>query len=625
MSLSLHLAPESHLLLVLLAILAGRKGLVQGQQGDGCGHTVIGLESGTLTSKNYPGTYPNHTFCKWELRVAPGKSIILRLGDLDIEYTEDCSSNSLKIYTSSSANSSYGPYCGNMNEVPSTIQLTSNAMTVEFRSGTHISGRGFLLSYTTTDHSDLISCLDKGIHYSQQSFSKYCPAGCKNVTGDVWGNLQQGYRDTSVLCKAAIHAGAISDDLGGPISVILRRGITLYEAASANGILTKTGPLSEKRMQISKDCSGVLKNRHFSASSSWTEKNDIGELIVWSPDKANVSSKGHPWAWAASSDNEEEWLQIDVGERRNITGIVTKGSTNNGYNFYVKTYKISYSKDGKSWRIYKSKNSKEGKVFEGNTNDQQLVRNNFIPSFVGRYIRIKPLTWSQRIAMKVELIGCKVLQRIRQFGNPRSSKPLPKPTGPPTESSTLPDPVVVEKHTPGFNLMVILIVVGFVVIISAAALLLCLYCKKRKTGPRKDCSFIEVCDKSVTKQNCQRGQLKPTESEIITYTSEEGSSRNFTENDMSEYAEPDIIQVGITAQKTSSTFKPSVDDGYTIPLVVSHYDVPFSGKDHEYAEPLSNPEPEYATPFVEQSTDPEQSTKKNVCIVKVVPATPEAL
>ncbi|XP_078094384.1 discoidin, CUB and LCCL domain-containing protein 1 [Mustelus asterias] len=628
MSLSFHLTPEPHLLPALLAVyslLAVRRNLVQGQQGDGCGHTVIGPESGTLTSRNYPGTYPNHTFCQWELRVASGKSIILRLGDLDIEYAEDCSSSSLKIYTPSSANDSYGPYCGNMNGVPSTIQLTSNVGTVEFRSSAHISGRGFLLSYATTDHSDLISCLEKGIHYSQQHFSKYCPAGCKNVTGDVWGNLRQGYRDTSVLCKAAIHAGAIADDLGGSISVNLKKGITLYESASANGILTKTGSLSEKRMEIRKDCDDVLKSRHFTASSSWTEKNEIGELIIWSPDRANVSSKGHPRAWAADIRSEGEWLQIDLGERKNITGIVTKGSTNNGYNFYVKTYQISHSKDGKAWRVYKSKNGKAGKIFEGNINDQQLVRNNFIPSFVGRYIRIRPLTWYQRIAMKVELIGCKVLQKIRQAGHPRSSKPLPKPTSPPSESSTLPDTIVVEKHSPGFNLMVILVVVGSVIIISTAALLLCLCCKRRKTGPRMDCSFLEVCDKSAKMQNCQRGQLQPTESEIITYTSEEGLSRNFTENNLSEYAEPDIIQVGITAQKAPSTFKPPLDDGYTIPLVVSHYDVPFSGKDHEYAEPLSNPEPEYATPFVEQSTETEQSSKKNVCIVKVVPAMQEAL
>lgn len=63
-----------------------------------------------------------------------------------------------------------------------------------------------------------------------------------------------------------------------------------------------------------------------------------------------------------------------------------------------------------------------------------------------------------------------------------------------------------------------------------------------------------------------------------------------------DYAEPDVVQVSPSSQLGSSTFKPPPDEGYTLPLVVSHYDVP--GKHHEYAEPLP-PEPEYATPFGE--------------------------
>ncbi|XP_062890770.1 discoidin, CUB and LCCL domain-containing protein 1 isoform X1 [Mobula hypostoma] len=608
-----------------LSLTVLRQNLVRGQLGDGCGHTVIGPESGTLTSKGYPGTYPNHTSCRWELDVGLGKSIMLMFSDLDIENTENCSSNSVRIYALAT-NSSYGPYCRKMNRDLPRIQLPSSAVIVQFQSTTHRTGRGFLLSYATTDHSDMISCLDKGIHYSQQSFTKYCPAGCKGVSGDVWGNHQEGYRDTSVLCKAAVHAGAIADEQGGQVSVTLKKGITLYEAASANGIITRRGPLSEKRIKINKDCSNVLDSRHFTASSSWAERNSIGELTIWSPDKAQTSSKGPPWAWAASSRSSEEWLQIDLGERKNITGIVTKGSTNNGYNFYVKTYKISHSKDGGNWRFYRCKNSKEDKIFQGNVNNDQLVRNNFIPSIVARYIRVIPQQWHERVALKVEVLGCKPSPKSRKAAAPRSPRPLPKPTDVPAESSTPPDQLIVEEHLPGLNLIVVLISVSFLVIIATALLLLCVFWKRRKSGKRMHCSSLKVCDTSVKGQNCHRSQLQPTESDIITFTSEEGSCRSITGNTLSvDYAEPDILQGGITAQKASSTFKPPNDDGYTIPLVVSHYDVPFSCKHHEYAEPFLNQEPEYATPFVEPSAEAETSTKKNVCIVKVIPPVQETL
>lgn len=36
----------------------------------------------------------------------------------------------------------------------------------------------------------------------------------------------------------------------------------------------------------------------------------------------------------------------------------------------------------------------------------QEVRNNFIPPIIARFFRINPVKWHQKIAMKVELLGC---------------------------------------------------------------------------------------------------------------------------------------------------------------------------------------------------------------------------
>ena len=41
---------------------------------------------------------------------------------------------------------------------------------------------------------------------------------------------------TSLLCKSAIHAGVIADELGGQISVTQQKGISRYEGVVANGI-----------------------------------------------------------------------------------------------------------------------------------------------------------------------------------------------------------------------------------------------------------------------------------------------------------------------------------------------------------------------------------------------------
>nr|XP_023419708.1 uncharacterized protein LOC101789108 [Cavia porcellus] len=68
------------------------------QQGDGCGHTVRGPESGTLASINYPQTYPSSIVCKWEIRVKMGERIRVKLGDVDIEDSDSCHFNYLRIY-----------------------------------------------------------------------------------------------------------------------------------------------------------------------------------------------------------------------------------------------------------------------------------------------------------------------------------------------------------------------------------------------------------------------------------------------------------------------------------------------------------------------------------------------
>lgn len=65
--------------------------------GNGCGHTVLGAKSGTLTSLNYPGTYPNHTQCDWKVQVPQGNTLRLYFGDFNLEESENCQGGSLSI------------------------------------------------------------------------------------------------------------------------------------------------------------------------------------------------------------------------------------------------------------------------------------------------------------------------------------------------------------------------------------------------------------------------------------------------------------------------------------------------------------------------------------------------
>ncbi|NXA43070.1 DCBD1 protein, partial [Eudromia elegans] len=366
--------------------------------GDGCGHTVLGPQSGTLSSRNYPGTYPNHTRCRWRLRAPPGASLLLAVADVDVEAAEGCAGGSL-LLAEPARGVAHGPYCRGAHPGTPLLVTNASAITVLFNSSSHRSGRGVLLSYATSEHPGEGAAWGPlgppgppfgPCHVPR---SVYCPAGCKGIAGDIWGNERQGYRDTSVLCKAAVHAGVITDERGGRVALWRRKGLTLYEAAVANGLRSKRGSLSEKRLVFHKGstlsphrgaCTDVLDVAAFSASSSWLEEDALGQRRAWGAAHAALGTPGP--SWAPAPDDEAAWLQLDLGTRRNVTGIITKGSSE-GPGYYVTSYSVSWSRDGRTWRGYRGSGAREDKLFEGNADGAHEASNAFLPALVARYVR----------------------------------------------------------------------------------------------------------------------------------------------------------------------------------------------------------------------------------------------
>ncbi|XP_031988106.1 discoidin, CUB and LCCL domain-containing protein 2-like isoform X6 [Corvus moneduloides] len=438
--------------------------------GNGCGHTLLTPHSGTLSSKNYPGTYPNHTVCCWQLQAPPGTSLLLAFGDVDLESSEHCAHSSL-----------------------------------------------LLADPQTGTAYDLVSCLVRGTHYTQEHVR---------------------------------------------------------------------GSLSEKRLVFHKACDDVLEVVAFNASSWWHEMDALGQDQAWVAERAALSTTGH--SWAAEPGAGAAWLELDLGTRRNVTGIITKGSSEQ-HDYYVTSYHVSSSRDGKNWRPYRGSSGQEDKVFEGNADSQGEVSNAFIPPIVARYVRVTPQSWHQRVALKVALVGCQ-LARVRA---PRPYVPsVPKevlePTSHPASRTPIPG-IALDPEKAGSTLLVVLLI-GFVLLCSCLLLLAFICHRKRKSTAELNCGITKGYPKLESSQVCSLQSLPaPSLSSFPT-------PGDLSRTQSPEYAEPDLVQVSPSSQTGPSTFKPLLEEGYTLPLVLSHYDVP--GKHHEYAEPLP-PEPEYATPFSE--------------------------
>ncbi|XP_059194457.1 discoidin, CUB and LCCL domain-containing protein 1 isoform X2 [Centropristis striata] len=564
---------------------------VHGQEGNGCGHTLLGTESGTLASQNYPGTYPSNTWCKWRLRVPEGRTLRLLFGDFDIESSPGCKNGSLVI-TDKSGEPSLGPVCGRLDASQKNVTLRSNEVIITFRSGPHRSGRGFLLSYATDQYPDLISCLQRGSHSSSPLLSVYCPAGCKNVTGDVWGNSEQGYRDTSVLCKSAVHAGAASDSLGGRVTVNRGRSLTLYESTFSNGILSKTGSLSEKKLLFTQECNNILSITGLNASSFW-DKNSQEHTMFWSSKNMGSSHKVLPWE--ANSNDASPWMELGLSDKSTITGIITTGSNN----YHIESYSLFFSKDRKTWKLYKGALSKEKRVFEAYTDGHLRVLNSFFPPAVARFVRLQPLSWHGRASAQVQVLGCpvaKVTPRSQPPAGPTESPSIntPQPSSPPTPTDV---PVLVETRlntsTPAGSSQPVIVAVGVVLglIMCGSCLLAGVWWKRRKKESQMKYSLPTSC------QSFQAKSLSGSPSELISYPLERNVHDALPNPPLNDYAEPAVTAIG---QKVGSTFRPTSDEGYTTPFAISHYDTPVNLP--EYAEPLP-PEPEYATPFSDQLSD----------------------
>ncbi|KAM7382699.1 hypothetical protein PAMP_002418 [Pampus punctatissimus] len=481
---------------------------VHGQEGDGCGHTQLGTESGTLASQNYPGTYPSNTWCKWRLRVREGRTLRLLFGDFDVERSPGCSNGSF-IITDKNGQTSLGPVCGKLDSSQKNVTLNSSEVTITFKSGPHRSGRGFLLSYATDQYPVCTALL--GARTQQAMFG-----AALNMVTEIPPSC------ASLQCMLELH-------------------LTVWEATHSDlSTSFDRGSLSEKKLLFTQECKNILAVSGLNASS-FGETNSQEHRRSWS--SRNMDSGHEFFSWAADNNDPKPWVELELRDRSNITGIITTGSND----FYIESYILFFSKDRKNWKLYKGALSKEKKVFQAYTEGHLRVLNSLFPFMVARFIRLQPLSWHGRASAQVQVLGCPVAKVT-----PRSRSAVESP------------PIKVNMGTSRPSLSPI-----------------------STEGP----VLVE------TTKSCQSFQPKSLlcpQSELISYPVERNVHDALPSPPLNDYAEPAI------GQKVGSTFRPSSDEGYTVPFIFNHYDTP--GKLPEYAEPLP-PEPEYATPFSEQPSE----------------------
>ena len=104
--------------------------------------------------------------------------------------------------------------------------------------------------------------------------------------------------------------------------------------------------------------SGAISDSQMSASSQWSKKESAyyGRLHV----KETQHNAG---GWVALTDDENQWLQIDLNNRYiKITRVATQGRNILNSPDRVTKYHLTYSNDGINFYFYKERGHNEAKV-----------------------------------------------------------------------------------------------------------------------------------------------------------------------------------------------------------------------------------------------------------------------
>ncbi|CAG5865387.1 unnamed protein product [Menidia menidia] len=148
--------------------------------------------------------------------------------------------------------------------------------------------------------------------------------------------------------------------------------------------------------------SGFIKDHQITASStlsSWYGG-------PWKPSLGRLNKQGTINAWRTKNNDMNQWLQLELQKVQKITGIITQGARSFGKDLYVMTYTLQYSSDGRQWTRYTDEEDQPVKIFNGNSDNNDHVKNYIYPPIFSRFIRIIPQTWMGSITMRVELLGC---------------------------------------------------------------------------------------------------------------------------------------------------------------------------------------------------------------------------
>uniref|UniRef100_A0A3B4U9T4 Neuropilin n=1 Tax=Seriola dumerili TaxID=41447 RepID=A0A3B4U9T4_SERDU len=401
-----------------------------------CGGYLDASDAGYITTPGYPLEYPPHQNCRWVITAPePSQRIVLNFNPhFEIEKL-DCRYDYVEIHDGNSESADLlGKHCSNI--APAPIISSGPSLHIKFVSDYAHQGAGFSLRYEIfktgsdcsrnfTSPSGLIESPgfpDKYPHNLECSFIIIVPPSmdvtltfltfdlendplpggegdCKYDWLEVWDGLPGVGPQIGRYCGTRVPP-EIQSSTG-----ILSLSFHTDMAVAKDGFSARYN-MTHKEVSETFHCSnafgmesGKITDDQITASSSFYDEH-------WLPRQARLNYNDN--AWTPNEDSNREYIQVDLHTLKVLTGIATQGaiSKETEKTYYVTTFKLEVSTNGEDWMVYR--HGKNHKVFHANADATDVVLNRIPQPVLARFVRIRPQTWKNGIALRFELYGCQI-------------------------------------------------------------------------------------------------------------------------------------------------------------------------------------------------------------------------
>uniref|UniRef100_A0A672FMC6 Neuropilin n=1 Tax=Salarias fasciatus TaxID=181472 RepID=A0A672FMC6_SALFA len=405
-----------------------------------CGGVLDASEPGYITSPGYPLEYPSHQNCHWIITAPePSQRIVLNFNPhFEIERL-DCKYDFIEIRDGYRTPPTF--WAGTAATSPRRPSSRPGpSLQIRFVSDYAHQGAGFSLRYEIfkqvggssefcfrnfTSPSGMIESPgfpDKYPHNLECSYMIIAPphmdialtfltfdlendpllvgeGDCKYDWLDVWDGLPQVSPLIGRYCGTKIPPEIQSS------SGLLSLSFHTDMAVAKDGFSARYN-MTHKEVSDSFHCSmalgmesGKISDDQISASTTFYDNR-------WLSRQARLNNDDN--AWTPAEDSNKEYIQVDLHFLKVLTGIATQGavSKETQKSYFVTTFKLEVSTNGEDWMVYR--HGKNHKIFHANTDPAEVVLNRVPQPVLARFVRIRPQTWKNGIALRFELYGCQI-------------------------------------------------------------------------------------------------------------------------------------------------------------------------------------------------------------------------